>query len=364
MMIEKNILEEKLIELGKTIVNYEKAKIIVEPYKREKGYWFGGGKIRKDKKGRLVITGRYRNAGDSRYGIDKGERGLELAIFVSEDGKKFEKIKSWGKKDLKVCEKEVLSIEGSSIYLGDKVELYVSSEKRRNYPSGFEKYQKEGTGIWEIDVFEGDTLDNLNPENIRNVLISENPENLHVKDPVIFDLNDKIYMIFCQHPFCWSCSYSGLAVKEKDKFEILSNDILPKGYTWDVAVTRITERLPVPKIGIFKGLPDISLYFYDGAECIREHQQSEKGVKRPRGYSCEEISGIAYGFDSEFPKIYRLSKYFPLFYSPYGTGCLRYISAFFDGEKIYSIWQMSDKDFSQPLFMNIVDIEELERRLK
>ncbi|MGB9677836.1 MAG: exo-alpha-sialidase, partial [Candidatus Ratteibacteria bacterium] len=237
-------------------------------------------------------------------------------------------------------------------------------EKNRNYPEGFEIYQKEGTGVWEIDVLEGKNLEDINPENIRNVLISENPENLHVKDPVVFDLSNKVYMIFCQHSFCWSCSYSGLAVKQSNEFKIISNDILPKGYSWDIAVRRITERLPVPKIGIFKDLPDISLYFYDGAECLREHQQSEKGVKRPRGYSCEEIGGLAYGFDSYFPEIYRLSLYFPLFVSPYGTGCNRYVSAFWDGEKIYAIWQRSISDFSQPLFINIVDVEEIERILK
>ncbi|MCM8767325.1 MAG: exo-alpha-sialidase [Candidatus Omnitrophica bacterium] len=358
-------IEEKLIELAKIIVNNQKAKIIIEPYKREKGYWFGGGKIRKDKEKRLIITGRYRNFGDSRYGTGLGERGLELAIFISEDdGKKFKKIKSFTKKDLKVGEKEVLSIEGSSIYFSDKVELYVSTEKKRNYPKGFEKYQKEGTGIWEIDLLTGEDLESLSPENIRNVLVSEDPENLHIKDPVVFDLNNKTYMIFCQHSFCWTCSYSGLALKEDSNFRIISKDILPKGYTWDVAVTRITERLPVPKIGIFKDLPDISLYFYDGAECIREHPQSEKGVKRPRGYSCEEIGGVAYGFDYEFPKIHRLTKYFPLLFSDQGTGSNRYVSTFFDRDKIYAIWQKSVSDFSQPLFLNIVNIEEIERILK
>ncbi|MGB9677740.1 MAG: exo-alpha-sialidase, partial [Candidatus Ratteibacteria bacterium] len=119
-------LEGKLIELGKIIVDNEKAKLIVEPYKREKGYWFGGGKIRKDKEGKIVLTGRYRNSGDSRYGIEKGERGLELAIFISEDkGKTFKKVKSFTKKDLKVGKKDVLSIEGSSIYFGEKIEIYV-----------------------------------------------------------------------------------------------------------------------------------------------------------------------------------------------------------------------------------------------
>ncbi|MCM8785241.1 MAG: exo-alpha-sialidase [Candidatus Omnitrophica bacterium] len=357
--------EEKLIELARKIIDKEKAKIIIEPYKREKGYWFGGGKIRKDKEGRLIITGRYRNFGDSRYGIEVGERGLELAIFVSEDnGKTFKKIKSFIKKYLEVEGKEVLSIEGSSIYFGEKIELYISTEKKRDYPRDFKRFQKEGTGIWEIDVLTGESLEDISPENIRNVLISQDPENLHIKDPVVFDLNNKIYMIFCQHPYCWTCSYSGLAVKENDNFKIISKDILPKGYTWDVAVTRITDRLPVPKIGIFKDLPDISLYFYDGAECIREHPQSEKGVKRPRGYSCEEIGGVAYGFDYEFPRIYRLTKYFPLFFSDQGTGSNRYVSTLFDGEKIYAIWQKSVFDFSQPLFMNVVNIEDIEKILK
>jgi len=357
--------EEKLINLGKKLIDQEKCRIIVEPYERNKGFWFGGGKIRKSKDGRIVLTGRYRNAGDSRYGVSKGERGLELAIFISEDeGKTFKKIKSWNKKDLSFDGKEVLSIEGSSIYFGDKVKLYVSSEKKVNYPEGFEKYQKEGTGVWSIDVFSSNSIETLNPENIREFLSSKDPENLHIKDPVIFEMNHQEYMIYCQHPFCWSCSYTGAGKVVENRFEIISSDILPKGYTWDVAVARVTERLPVPKVGVFKNLPDISLYFYDGAECIREHPQSEKGVKRPRGYSCEEIGGLAYGFDDEFPVIYRLSRYFPLFYSPEGTGCSRYVSAFFDEEKIYVTWQRSFSDFSQPLVMNIVDIEEIEGVLK
>ncbi|MCD6220565.1 exo-alpha-sialidase [bacterium] len=356
--------EEKLVLLGKKLIDQEKCRVIVQPYERNKGFWFGGGKIRKDKEGRIILTGRYRNAGDSRYGVSKGERGLELAIFISEDeGRKFKKIKSWSKKDLSY-ENKVLSIEGSSIYFGEKVKLYVSSEKEIKYPEGFEKYQKEGTGVWNIDVFVADTIEKLEPGNIKNILSSSNPENIHIKDPVVFEMKGEEYIIYCQHPFCWSCSYTGAGKIIENRFEIISSDILPKGYTWDVAVARVTERLPVPKVGMFKNLPDISLYFYDGAECIREHPQSEKGVKRPRGYSCEEIGGLAYGFDDEFPIIYRLSRYFPLFYSPEGTGCSRYVSAFFDGEKIYATWQRSFSDFSQPLVMNIVDIEEIEGVLK
>jgi len=357
--------EKKLINLGKKLIDQEKCKIVIEPYKRENGFWFGGGKIRKDKEGRIVLTGRYRNAGDSRYGVGKGERGLELAFFVSEDnGKTFKKIKSWNKKQLSFEGKEVISIEGSSIYFGEKIEIYVSTEKKVDYPENFKDYQKENTGIWSIDVFSSNSLEEVEPSNIKNIIYSTNPENLHIKDPVVFDINKRKYIVYCQHPFCWSCSYTGLGEIKQDKIELIKDEILQRGYTWDVAVTRITERLPVPKLGAFKDLPPISIYFYDGAECIRQHSQSEKGVKMPKGYSCEEIGGIAYGLDSEFPKIHRLSKYFPIFYSPEGSGCSRYVSSFSDDKKIYVTWQRSFPDFSQPLVMNIVELEEIEKILK
>lgn len=358
-------IENKLVDLARNLIDQERARVVIEPYQRGAGFWFGAGKIRKDREGRLVLTGRYRNYGDSRLGTKVGERGLELAIFVSQDdGKTFEKIRSWSKKDLEHDGKEVLSIEGSCLYFGEKVQLFLSLERERPYPKGFENYQKEGTGVWEIDVMEGESIETISHHTLRNVLSSTDPGNLHLKDPLLFDLNGRTYMIFCQHPFCWTCSYSGLAVREGDKFRILSQDILPRGYTWDVAVTRITERLPIPPIGIFRDLPPISLYFYDGAECMKEHSQSEKGVRRPRGYSCEEIGGLAYGIDSEFPLLHRLSLNFPLFCSPEGTGSSRYVSAFLDEDKIYAIWQRSFPDLSQPLVLNAMELEEVERILR
>jgi hypothetical protein len=366
MLLEKKY-QRRLIELGKAIINQEKYTVVVEPYMKGKGCWFGGGKIRASEDGKIYITGRYRNLGDSRYGITKGDRGAELAVFISEDGgKTFNKIKSWNKKDLSYQGKEVLSIEGTSInFEKGKVEIYISSEKKISYPEIVKKYQKQDTGIWEIDKIEGSSIDEIKSVDIKNILSSNDPERLHIKDPAVFQIKHKTYMLFCEHPFSWTCSYSGIAVKEKGGFKIISNDILARGYTWDVAVTRITDRLPVPKIGVFKNLPDISLYFYDGAECIREHPVSGEGVNIPRGYSCEEIGGLAYGFDEKIPfEIHRLSSLFPLFYSPEGTGCNRYVSAMWNGEKIYAVWQRSMKDFSQPLVMNIIDKKEIEGILK
>jgi len=359
-------LEERLINLGKSLINQKKAKVIINPYKDISGFWFGGGNIRKDPKdGGILVCGRYRNHGDSRLGISAGERGLELAIFKSNNGgKNFEKIRSWRKKDMEYNGMKVLSIEGASIHFAkDKIEMYVSTEKELEYPGDFRKYQKPGTGIWSIDVFTGDTFENLNPGNIKNVLFSENPASIHVKDPVVFDgEKGNTYIIYCQHPFSWCSGYTGCALREKEgeKFRTISMDILPRGYVWDIAVTRVTEKLSVPELGKFAELPSISLYFYDGAECVREHSQSERGVRRPRGYSCEEIGGLAYGFEDEFPVIHRLSESFPLFYSPDGTGCSRYVSCLWDSDGIIAVWQKSMPSYSQPLVFNKLDRKEIE----
>ena len=93
-----------------------------------------------------------------------------------------------------------------------------------------------------------------------------------------------------------------------------------------MAASRITRRLPVPKVGAFAKLPSLSLYFYDGAECLRQLDAHKKAVDRPRGYSCEELGGLAYGFDRHFPAMHRLSRLEPLFVSPEGTGASRYVS--------------------------------------
>ena len=51
----------------------------------ETGFWFGGGNMVQDHDGTLWLVGRYRNHGDSRTGLGAGERGLELALFRSDD---------------------------------------------------------------------------------------------------------------------------------------------------------------------------------------------------------------------------------------------------------------------------------------
>ncbi len=84
-----------------SLIDQEKAKVIVPPYQSEPGFWFGGGSLTQDQDGVIWLSGRYRNVGDSRTGLEKGQRGLECTIFRSDDGgKTFRKVRQWNKEDL------------------------------------------------------------------------------------------------------------------------------------------------------------------------------------------------------------------------------------------------------------------------
>jgi hypothetical protein len=87
-------------------------------------------------------------------------------------------------------------------------------------------------------------------------------------------------------------------------------------------------------------------------------------VKRPRGYSCEEIGGAAWIQNGDLASVERLSKHAPLFISPTGTGCSRYVDVLQtkDG-RLIATWQQSQDDYSQPLVMNSLTAEEVEALL-
>ena len=107
----------------------------------------------------------------------------------------------------------------------------------------------------------------------------------------------------------------------------------------------------------------MSLYFVDGAECMRQLDENAKAVNRPRGYSCEEIGGLAIGIDEAFPKVSHLTEEAPIFISPKGTGCSRYVSTLTTDDAIYASWQQSQDDLSQPLVGHGLSMEEVESLL-
>jgi len=360
---------DRLIEVGRRLVCQEAARVLVPPQAAEPGFWFGSGNICRDGDGALLLCGRYRNGGDSRLGLRAGVRGFELAIFRSTDeGETFEHVLSLSKQDVAPAGKEVLSIEGSCLRRTQAgLELYVSSEKRRAYPHALGEFQKPGTGVWSIDVLRAPSVDRLARAKAKPLLRSEEPASLHVKDPVVFELGgpgeaggDRSFMVYCVHPFSWTSSSAALAeVLPGGSVRRSRGPLLPRGPVWDVAACRVTARLALPRVGVLADGPPVSLYFYDGAECFHDHGAGG----RPRGYSCEEIGGLAAGRDREFPQLVRLSVDGPLFVSPHGTGCSRYVSVFGTEHRYLVTWQQSQADGSQPLVINRVPRAEIEAAL-
>ncbi len=360
--------EAKLGELARALVDQSAARVIVTPQQASSGFWFGGGNMIQLDDGSLYVVGRYRNAGDSRTGVAAGERGLELAIFRSDDrGATFAKVASFDKAALDVAGRTVLSIEGSALRRTEwGVELFVSTEKANiSYPSGLESYLKSGTGVWTIEQLRADTPERLVDAPIRTVAASDDPETIHVKDPFVYESGDgSLTLLWCTHPYCWSSSNTALSVRGSDgeEFGPADTTFFPRGTTWDVAMTRGTCVLDVPRIGSFADR-QVSLMFYDGGECLRDLDEHAGAVKRPRGYSCEENGGVAYVVDHQWRDITRLSRHQAWFISPSGTGCSRYVDVLATDDAYYVTWQQSQDDLSQPLVMNVVDRQRVEQIL-
>jgi len=369
-------LEERLTNLANALINQKRARAIVPAQQPSTGFWFGGGNTIEDSNGDLHVVGRYRNHGDSRTGVAAGERGLELAIFTSTDGgENWKKSVSFTKPDLNIGDRTVLSIEGSALRR-TKIgyELYVSTEKDGiGYPDGYAGYLKPGTGVWTIERLAAASLAGLKQAPLETVAECSDLRWLQIKDPFLYERADgNLNLLFCSHPFSWSSSNTGYrtatAVSANDvdvqpQFGETEYDFFPRGTTWDVAMTRGTCVIDVPKVGAFTDV-DASLFFYDGGESLRDLNEHSTAVKRPRGYSCEELGGVAYIQDGSFNHIERLSKYVPQFVSPYGTGCSRYVDVVSTKTGLVATWQQSQEDLSQPLVMNVLTHQEVVEILK
>jgi hypothetical protein len=350
--------QAKLLRLARALVDVRQGRVLVTPTEPAEGYWFGGGNVVRDTDGSLLMVGRYRDAGDSRTGLAAGPRGRELALLRStDDGRTFAKVAAWSKKEIGGSS-PVLSIEGAALHVtSDGAQIFLSTERQRRYPKRLQSFQKPGTGVWAIDRFGAASSAGLDAgSGLRRILTGDDPAYLHVKDPNLSpgldpsNVTERL-LLYCTHPYNWSSSASGWArIDEAGDIICGGDDFFGRGPVWDVAASRITCRLPVPRIGVFADLPALSLYFYDGAECLRAHDTHHHGVSRPRGYSCEELGGVAWGIDADFPEgLRRLSLLQPAFVSPHGSGCNRYVCAIADDDGLFAIWQQSSQRRSQPL---------------
>lgn len=347
--------EARLLRLARALVDPAKARVLVPAARQAEGFWFGGGNAVRDTDDSLLLLGRYRDAGDSRTGLAAGPRGRELVLFRStDDGVTFDRVAAWSKSDIGGTS-PVLSIEGSALHVTPLgAQVFVSTERQRGYPKKLRPYQKPGTGVWAIDRFDAPSVAALDAgRHVRRILTGDDPAYLHVKDPNLSPgmHPDERLLLYCTHPYNWSSSASGWArIDAAGDIISCGDDFFPRGPVWDVAASRITCRLPVPNLGMFGGLPSSSLYFYDGAECLRPHDTHRHAVRRPRGHSCEELGGVAWAFDADFPSgLRRLSLLEPAFVSPEGTGCCRYVSVVPDDDGLFALWQQSSRRKAQPL---------------
>ncbi len=356
-------LTDRLLRFASALIDQHRARVVVAPHQRSAGFWFGGGNVVKMEDGSLLLCGRYRQQGDSRVGTGAGARGMELALFqASSPVGDFEKVRAFAKNDVACGGRSVVSIEGSALHRqpDGSLELFVSSEKEGVYPERLASFQKPGTGVWSIDRMTGKDAASLDPATLGEVVPFGAPERLHVKDPVVTDFADgSLGLIYCTHPFSWSSSGTSVCRRSpgKDAYEMVTDDLLPRGPVWDIAAARITNRLPVPRIGVFAELPPLSLYFYDSCESLRQLDENPTAVKRPRGYSCEELGGLAAGWDDAFPAVASITIEAPLFVSPFGTGCSRYVSTLDTGDGVLATWQQGQEDRSQPLVGHFLTME-------
>ncbi|MBM82644.1 MAG: hypothetical protein CMJ78_18940 [Planctomycetaceae bacterium] len=353
-------LEAKLKQLTDALIDQQAARTIVEPLGQCEGFWFGGGNMQVDANGDLLLVGRYRNHGDSRTGLSAGTRGLELAIFRSTDhGNSFQKELSFSRADLNVGDRQVISIEGSALRLTPGgVELFVSTEKTGiPYPDHLAEFLKPDTGVWTVDFIKADSIAGLREAAITTLIECDDSSYLHVKDPFLYEHADGMSMGFCTHPYGWTSSNMAIAHRRPDgTFESPNYACFPRGTTWDVAMSRGTALFDAPRVGAFEEI-SVTLLFYDGGESLRKMDEHSAAVRRPRGYSCEELGGVAYWLNDDQSKIHRLSKELPAFVSPWGTGCSRYVDVLATPDGLWATWQQSQEDCSQPLVANFLAMD-------
>ena len=77
----------------------------------------------------------------------------------------------------------MVSIEGGCILAathGKGIEMIVSTEKEISYPKELIHFQKPGTGVWSIDLFNGaDGISRISLDNPKIIARSEEPNTLH-----------------------------------------------------------------------------------------------------------------------------------------------------------------------------------------
>ena len=138
------------------------------------------------------------------------------------------------------------------------VELFVSTEKAGiDYPTGLESFLKPGAGVWTIERLTADSIAGLADAAVETILHCDDPQFLHVKDPFLYEVvigelgNEETVLGFL-HPSRFRGPVPTPATSTSGgrcRLWAARLHVLPRGATWDVAMSRATAMLRVAPPG-------------------------------------------------------------------------------------------------------------------
>ncbi|PNR92577.1 hypothetical protein [Petrotoga sp. 9PWA.NaAc.5.4] len=297
--------------------------MIKEPYGKGNGYWVGAP---------YVFYDHILNKFFLYYRIRKPKpiRGGEVRIAQSDDGVKFDDILTIKKEQL-----DSESIERSSFLrcLDGVYRMYIS-------------YVDPQTRKWRIDMMEANHPKNFKVENRRKIFTAEDLGIEGIKDPYVFIVGRKYYMIvsyaealknpspdiqeklhqngdvyttgLTKHPTGLATSLDGINWKWEGKIlEVSENG-------WDKYQARINSVIYVPPV--FIG-------FYDGSASEKENY--------------EERCGLCMSFDLK--SFESITPNGPILESPYSTHSVRYVDFLEKDDEIWYYYEFVREDDAHEL---------------
>jgi predicted GH43/DUF377 family glycosyl hydrolase len=284
------------------------------------GWWVGApSALRDEATGQTYLYYRYRKPREL-------GRGVECRIAASADGVHFEDIWSAGKADL-----NTQSMEKAGLFkLDDRWLLYLSFVGE--------------DGRWRIELAEADRPEAFDTRTLRPVLTPDDCAAEGVKDPAVYAVDGRLYMIVSyaprppQTPAAEAMhgtgdvyntgllkSHTGLATSNDGRSWQWVGDILtPPDSGWDSYCTRL---------GSIVRCGGLWLGFYDGSASVAENYEERAGL-------CASL---------DLRSWQRLTPAGPWVLSPHASGSVRYVEAVPDGPDVVLYYEFALPDGSHDL---------------
>lgn len=284
------------------------------------GWWVGApSAIRDADTGTVYLYYRYRKPREL-------GRGVECRIAASDDGLNFTDVWAATKADL-----NTQSMEKAGLFrLGDRWLLYLSFVGE--------------DGRWRIELVEADSPDGFDLSALRPALLPDDCGAEGVKDPAVYEVNGKLFMIVSYAPKSQAQldtqamhgsgdvyntglvkSHTGLATSDDGRQWTWQGDILtPPESGWDSYCTRLGS--------IIRQGP-VWLGFYDGSASVEENYEERVGL-------CASL---------DLRSWHRLTPQGPWVTSPHGRGSVRYVEALAEPAGVLYFYEFTLPDGSHDL---------------